>query len=41
MNLCVNARDAMPAGGELLIRTENLVLTEPYCELHPDVDHGL
>ncbi len=40
MNLCVNARDAMPNGGQLLVKTEHLVLDGSYCELHADVTPG-
>lgn len=35
MNLCVNARDAMPSGGRLTISTLNIVLSEDFCEEHP------
>ena len=34
MNLAVNARDAMPDGGKLIIKTENVVLTGKYCTVH-------
>jgi PAS domain S-box-containing protein len=34
MNLALNARDAMPAGGRLLIETHEVTLDESYCSLH-------
>jgi two-component system, cell cycle sensor histidine kinase and response regulator CckA len=40
MNLCVNARDAMPEGGELIIMAENIILGEEYPKLHPYAHGG-
>jgi signal transduction histidine kinase len=33
MNLCLNARDAMPRGGRLVLQTKNIEITEEYCRL--------
>jgi two-component system, cell cycle sensor histidine kinase and response regulator CckA len=34
MNLCLNARDAMPDAGRLVIETQNVEIEEEYCRLH-------
>lgn len=40
MNLCVNARDAMPNGGELRISAENLAIDENYARMYLNAEVG-
>jgi len=41
MNLAVNARDAMPEGGRLVMRTQRATLDEDYCKTHLGARPGL
>lgn len=40
MNLCINARDAMPNGGTLKLSAQNADLDENFARMHPEAEPG-
>ena len=40
LNICINARDAMPTGGELLIKSDNIILDEAFCRFRMNARPG-
>ncbi len=41
LNLAVNARDAMPNGGKLVIETRNFIMDDEYSRRHTSVARGI
>ncbi|MBN1290845.1 MAG: PAS domain S-box protein [Candidatus Latescibacteria bacterium] len=39
-NLIVNTRDAMPAGGKIIIETSEVLFDDDFVKFHPDVSSG-
>lgn len=40
LNLCVNARDAMPHGGRIVLSLQNVVLDDTYAAMNPSAQPG-
>jgi PAS domain S-box-containing protein len=40
MNVCVNAKDAMPKGGTMTVQTQILILDDMFCKTHPETMPG-
>ncbi len=40
VNLCLNARDAMPSGGEIVVKTERLNVSPEFAEHYADLKPG-